>query len=456
MARRRSTSRVPSSGASDEGPGWTRALAQGLPARHERAGRGGADRFGAAGRRPHPRREPGRTPRCRPTTRRCRRSPTRSSPAARRTRTDLGDEIHPQAIAGVDHEPGAVEADALRLFHHPLIGFDALEPAFLADLQRALAAARRPVPRPRLRQARRGRASTALVASTTPTASCGRRRPRSRSRRSAPRRPSQNAHDRQRLRLPGDGPSGRGAERLPAATPTGASSRASARRRATCASMAERVDVCIVGLGLRRLDLRLPAGRALPGGGRGPEHPRARARPPPQAHRLPPVDGHRAPVERLRPDPVDAGAAARRSWSATASAAARTSTWPRRCARRARRSSAATAIPTTAPSGACGRAQISRATLDPYYARAERALRVQRRAGSRWRSRAGCGRRRSTPPATRCDRVPLRDRPRAAASDAKWCHTGCIYGAKNSVITNYLARGRARSACRCGRTRRSS
>ena len=22
---------------------------------------------------------------------------------------------------------------------------------------------------------------------------------------------------------------------------------------------------------------------------------------------------------------------------------------------------------------------------------------------------------------------------------AKWCHTGCIYGAKNSVITNYLA-----------------
>jgi hypothetical protein len=50
------------------------------------------------------------------------------------TTTDLGDAIHPLAIAGVDPDPGAVEADALRLFHHPLIGFDALEPAFLAEL----------------------------------------------------------------------------------------------------------------------------------------------------------------------------------------------------------------------------------------------------------------------------------------------------------------------------------
>ena len=55
-------------------------------------------------------------------------------PGRRARRTDLGDEIHPRAIAGVDPEPGAVEADALRLFRHPLIGFDALEPAFLADL----------------------------------------------------------------------------------------------------------------------------------------------------------------------------------------------------------------------------------------------------------------------------------------------------------------------------------
>ena len=37
-----------------------------------------------------------------------------------------------------------------------------------------------------------------------------------------------------------------------------------------------------------------------------------------------------------------------------------------------------------------------------------------------------------------CDRVPLAiDLNRCI--QAKWCHTGCIYGAKNSVITNYLA-----------------
>jgi hypothetical protein len=55
-------------------------------------------------------------------------------PGRKATKTDLGDEIDPLAIAGVDGEPGAVEADALRLFHDPLIGFDALAPAFLSDL----------------------------------------------------------------------------------------------------------------------------------------------------------------------------------------------------------------------------------------------------------------------------------------------------------------------------------
>jgi hypothetical protein len=35
----------------------------------------------------------------------------------------------------VDHRPGAVEADALALYHHPLVGFDALEAGFLADLE---------------------------------------------------------------------------------------------------------------------------------------------------------------------------------------------------------------------------------------------------------------------------------------------------------------------------------
>ena len=55
-------------------------------------------------------------------------------PGRKAQRTDLGDEIHPQAIAGVDSEPGAVEADVLRLYHHPLTGFDALQPVFLTEL----------------------------------------------------------------------------------------------------------------------------------------------------------------------------------------------------------------------------------------------------------------------------------------------------------------------------------
>ncbi|MEA2497390.1 MAG: hypothetical protein QOJ29_5301 [Thermoleophilaceae bacterium] len=55
-------------------------------------------------------------------------------PGRKVAKTDLGDPIHPQAIAGVDADPGAVEADSLRLFHDSLIGFDALEPAFLTDL----------------------------------------------------------------------------------------------------------------------------------------------------------------------------------------------------------------------------------------------------------------------------------------------------------------------------------
>jgi hypothetical protein len=55
-------------------------------------------------------------------------------PGRRVTTTDLGHEIHPLAIAGVHHEPGAVEADALLLYNDTLIGFDALEGPFLADL----------------------------------------------------------------------------------------------------------------------------------------------------------------------------------------------------------------------------------------------------------------------------------------------------------------------------------
>ncbi len=51
------------------------------------------------------------------------------------TLTDLGHEIHPKAIAGVHPEPGAVQADALLLYHHPKVGFDALEAPFLSELE---------------------------------------------------------------------------------------------------------------------------------------------------------------------------------------------------------------------------------------------------------------------------------------------------------------------------------
>jgi hypothetical protein len=56
-------------------------------------------------------------------------------PGRKAAKTDLGNDIHPLAIAGVDPLPGAVETDALALYHSPLIGFDALAPAFLSDLE---------------------------------------------------------------------------------------------------------------------------------------------------------------------------------------------------------------------------------------------------------------------------------------------------------------------------------
>jgi hypothetical protein len=61
-------------------------------------------------------------------------------PGRKATRTDLGHPIHPQAIAGVHREPGAVEADALLLAHNARIGFDTLEPVLLAELETRSAA----------------------------------------------------------------------------------------------------------------------------------------------------------------------------------------------------------------------------------------------------------------------------------------------------------------------------
>jgi hypothetical protein len=56
-------------------------------------------------------------------------------PGRKVARTESGAEIHPQAIAGVDGSPGAVEADVLALYHHPEVGFDRIEAPFLAEMQ---------------------------------------------------------------------------------------------------------------------------------------------------------------------------------------------------------------------------------------------------------------------------------------------------------------------------------
>src|SRR6476619_3820674 len=81
---------------------------------------------------------------------------------------------------------------------------------------------------------------------------------------------------------------------------------------------------------------------------------------------------------------------------------------------------------------------VSSTALNPYYARVEAALRVRRptsdqvaRAGGLWAATL-------TAAGHTCDRVPLAISPERCV-DAKWCHTGCIFGAKNSLITNYLA-----------------
>jgi enediyne biosynthesis protein E9 len=82
-------------------------------------------------------------------------------------------------------------------------------------------------------------------------------------------------------------------------------------------------------------------------------------------------------------------------------------------------------------------AAITRHVLDPYYARAERGLRVRQptwdqvsKSGGLWAATLNAA-------GHTCDRVPLAISP-ARCVNAKWCHTGCIFGAKNSLITNYL------------------
>src|SRR4051795_12725646 len=86
--------------------------------------------------------------------------------------------------------------------------------------------------------------------------------------------------------------------------------------------------------------------------------------------------------------------------------------------------------------------QISRGTLDPYYARAEAGLRVRRPTWSQVSKSGGLWAATLNAAGHTCDRVPLAIDPHRCV-DAKWCHTGCIFGAKNTLNTNYLASAEA-------------
>jgi len=80
---------------------------------------------------------------------------------------------------------------------------------------------------------------------------------------------------------------------------------------------------------------------------------------------------------------------------------------------------------------------ISRSALDPYYGRAEHGLRVQRPTWDQVSKSGGLWAATLHSAGHTCDRVPLAISEQRCVN-AKWCHTGCIFGAKNSLITNYL------------------
>ena len=80
---------------------------------------------------------------------------------------------------------------------------------------------------------------------------------------------------------------------------------------------------------------------------------------------------------------------------------------------------------------------VSRRTLNPWYRLVERGLRVRRPTWSQVSKSGGLWAATLNAAGHTCDRVPLAISPERCV-DAKWCHTGCIFGAKNSLITNYL------------------
>jgi enediyne biosynthesis protein E9 len=81
---------------------------------------------------------------------------------------------------------------------------------------------------------------------------------------------------------------------------------------------------------------------------------------------------------------------------------------------------------------------ISRKTLDPYYRKVEKGLRVNQPGWDQVSKSGGVWAAALRAAGHTCDRVPLAINP-DRCQNVKWCHTGCIFGAKNSLITNYLA-----------------
>ena len=80
---------------------------------------------------------------------------------------------------------------------------------------------------------------------------------------------------------------------------------------------------------------------------------------------------------------------------------------------------------------------LRRETLDRYYARAEAGLRVRQPSWKEVSKSGGVWAAMLREAGHTCDRVPIAfDFERCV--DAKWCYSGCVFGAKNSLITNYL------------------
>ena len=81
--------------------------------------------------------------------------------------------------------------------------------------------------------------------------------------------------------------------------------------------------------------------------------------------------------------------------------------------------------------------EISRATLNPFYARAERGLRVARPPWSRISKAGGVFAAAMREAGHTADRLPLAINVNRC-QESKWCNAGCIFGAINRLPSNYL------------------